>query len=132
MQGTGQLITPLFWVLTQVSSLPFIPLNHVHPFWKQKRNLSWQAALNFREYLGGEEKINAYCRKLAQDGGKRLAEIMGTEMMSSVSEVTGEDELTFNMVRFSLETASLGVVVPFVLTTGEREATASLIYKIGA
>ena len=53
-------------------------------------------------------------------------------MMSSVSEVTGEDELTLNMVRFSLVTASLGVVVPLVLTTGEREATASVIYKLGA
>jgi hypothetical protein len=58
-------------------------------------------ALDFRAYLGGEEKINAYCRKLAREGGKRLAEMMGTEVMTSMSEESGEDELTLNMVRSS-------------------------------
>jgi hypothetical protein len=57
-------------------------------------------ALDFREYLGGEEKINAYCRNLARDGGRRLAEMMGTEVMSSMSKATGENELMLNMVRF--------------------------------
>jgi hypothetical protein len=58
-----------------------------------------RTALDFREYIGGEEKINAYCRKLAKDGGKRLAEILDTNVMEWVSTETGEDELTLSMVR---------------------------------
>ena len=57
-----------------------------------------RVALDFRAYLGGEEKINAYCHALALAGGKRLAEVMGTRVMESVPEEGGEDELTLNMV----------------------------------
>jgi hypothetical protein len=52
------------------------------------------AALDFREWLGGEVKINGYCRELAISGGKRLAEIFGTEGMDK----TPNHELTLNMV----------------------------------
>lgn len=52
-------------------------------------------ALDFREWLGGEVKINAYCRDLAVRGGKRVAEILGTEEMDN----TPNRELTLNMVR---------------------------------
>jgi hypothetical protein len=52
-------------------------------------------ALDFRDWLGGEVKINAYCRDLAIRGGKRLAEILGTEEMDE----TPTRELTLNMVR---------------------------------
>ena len=52
-------------------------------------------ALSFRRWLGGEEKINDYCHKLAMDGAIRLAEVMGTEVM----DTTGE--LTVTMVRRS-------------------------------
>ena len=52
-------------------------------------------ALNFREWLGGEARINAYCRGLAIRGGKKLAEIFGTEDMDQ----TPNHELTLNMVR---------------------------------
>lgn len=38
-------------------------------------------ALQFRELLGGEERINAYCHALAVAGGKRLQEILGTRQM---------------------------------------------------
>ena len=61
-------------------------------------------ALDFREWLGGEVKINAYCRDLAIRGGKRLAEILGTEEMDN----TPNRELTLNMVRKYL--TRLGVV----------------------
>ena len=53
------------------------------------------AALDFREWLGEEVKINGYCRDLAIRGGKRLAEILGTEEMDE----TPNHELTLNMVR---------------------------------
>jgi hercynylcysteine S-oxide lyase len=45
--------------------------------------------------LGGEEKIGAYCHSLALKGGKRLAEILGTEVMHGKDD----DEITLNMVR---------------------------------
>ena len=51
-------------------------------------------ALDFREWLGGEIKINEYCRDLAIRGGKRLSEILGTEEMDK----TPNRELTLNMV----------------------------------
>jgi hypothetical protein len=54
------------------------------------------SALDFRAWLGGEYKINNYCRSLALAGGKRLAEILGTNVMDS----TGE--LTLNMVRMTV------------------------------
>ena len=50
-------------------------------------------------------KINAYCRDLAIRGGKRLAEILGTEEMDN----TPNRELTLNMVRKYL--TQLGVVL---------------------
>ena len=57
-----------------------------------------RAAVDFREWLGGEVRINAYCRDLALKGGQRLAEIFGTETMDK----TTNHELTLNMVRSPL------------------------------
>lgn len=51
-------------------------------------------ALQFRESLGGDEKINAYCHALAVAGGKRLAEMLGTRMLDDTPEHTW----TANMV----------------------------------
>ena len=53
-------------------------------------------ALEFREWMGGEEKINAYCHDLAIKGGKRLAEVLGTRVMDP------EGDLTLNMVRLPI------------------------------
>jgi len=52
--------------------------------------------MEFRQWLGGEHKINAYCHNLALEGGKRLAELWGTRLMDS----TGE--FTLNMVNVEL------------------------------
>lgn len=51
-------------------------------------------ALDFREWLGGEAAINGYCKDLAIKGGKKLAEMLGTEGM----DTTPDHELTSNMV----------------------------------
>ena len=52
------------------------------------------AALAFRRWLGGEEKINDYCHKLALDGGKRLAELLKTRLLDE------SGEQTLSMVRY--------------------------------
>ncbi|KAJ7492082.1 PLP-dependent transferase [Mycena latifolia] len=60
--------------------------------------LSVAAALDFRQWLGGEDKINAYCRQMALQGSKRLAQILGTT--GTVMDPTGE--MTLNMVNVHL------------------------------
>ncbi|EIN04913.1 PLP-dependent transferase [Punctularia strigosozonata HHB-11173 SS5] len=70
--------------------------------------LSIKAALEFRQWIGGEAAILEYCHKLALKGGRRLAEIMGTELMDQ----TPDSELTLSMVNVRLpfpdELLSLG------------------------
>ena len=63
---------------------------------------SLHTALEFRKWLGGEVKINEYCRSLAVKGGQKLAEILGTEEMDQ----TPNRELTLNMVRTLLPQVS--------------------------
>lgn len=46
------------------------------------------SALEFRNWLGGEEKVNAYCHDLALKGGKRLAEVMGTALLDPTGDIT--------------------------------------------
>jgi hypothetical protein len=70
-------------------------LSHVVGSVRTLMRCSVRIALDFREWLGGEVKINGYCRELAIRGGKRFAEILGTEEM----DVTPNRELTLNMVK---------------------------------
>ena len=42
----------------------------------------------FRGWIGGEEKINEYCHNLALEGGKILAQILGTSIMDPNGEFT--------------------------------------------
>ena len=51
-----------------------------------------RAAIDFREWLGGEYKINEYTHALAIAGGKHLAKLLGTSVMDP------DGELTLNMV----------------------------------
>ncbi|KDR81048.1 hypothetical protein GALMADRAFT_241675 [Galerina marginata CBS 339.88] len=53
-------------------------------------------ALEFREWMGGEEKINAYCHDLAIKGGQVLAKVLGTQVIDP------EGDLTLNMVNVAL------------------------------
>ncbi|EPS93523.1 hypothetical protein FOMPIDRAFT_1170445 [Fomitopsis schrenkii] len=62
--------------------------------------LSVGPALDFRQWLGGEEAINTYCHKLALDGGKRLAEVLGTKTLDE----TGQFTLNMTNVRLPLPT----------------------------
>jgi hypothetical protein len=49
-------------------------------------------AIEFREWMGGEETINAYCHELAMKGGQALAKVLGTSVMDP------EGQFTLNMV----------------------------------
>ena len=51
------------------------------------------AALDFRKFLGGEERITKYCHDLAVAGGRKVAQILGTNVVDTAS-----GELTANMV----------------------------------
>jgi len=53
-------------------------------------------ALEFRQWLGGEHKINAYCHDLALKGGNLVAEMWGTRLMDPIGE------FTLNMVNVEL------------------------------
>jgi selenocysteine lyase/cysteine desulfurase len=52
--------------------------------------LSTDVAIDFRKWLGGEEKIMSYAHKVAKEGGRAMAKILGTETM----EVQDEQEQT--------------------------------------
>lgn len=54
--------------------------------------LSVHAAMDFREAIGGEQKIQAYCHDIARAGGKKMAEILGTRLIDE------EDQFTACMV----------------------------------
>lgn len=58
--------------------------------------LSVNAALDFRQWLGGEHKINEYTHNLAIAGGKHLASLLGTSVMDP------DGDLTLNMVNVEL------------------------------
>ncbi|KAF8194637.1 pyridoxal phosphate-dependent transferase, partial [Pholiota molesta] len=53
-------------------------------------------ALEFRKWMGGEEKINEYCHDLAIKGGQVLAKILGTYVMDP------DGQFTLNMVNVAL------------------------------
>ncbi|KAH9479107.1 Hercynylcysteine sulfoxide lyase [Psilocybe cubensis] len=140
---------PDFWVSHIVrsaiptSALYSSPLEPVHyGFAKQfewtgtidwTRCLTVPDALDFRKWMGGEEKINAYCHDLAINGGKILAQIFGTSMMDP------DGELTLNMVNVELPlsgniTAPLGVKMHASLLHKmlvEKKAFAALFYHNG-
>jgi len=46
------------------------------------------AALDFRQWLDGEQKINDYCRSLALAGGKLLSQLLGTPSMDPTGKYT--------------------------------------------
>lgn len=71
-------------------------------------------ALRFREWLGGEHKINEYCHDLAVKGGRRLAEILGTQVLDP------DGSLTLNMVRTPFFYIYLMLSIGYILPRSER------------
>ncbi|TFL02284.1 PLP-dependent transferase [Pterulicium gracile] len=76
-----------------------IPTSSVYPSGSLKATYDWNgtidwanymavnAALDMREWLGGEEKIWEYCHGLAVDGTRRLAEILGTQLLDKTENL---------------------------------------------
>ncbi|KAF5361898.1 hypothetical protein D9756_002035 [Leucocoprinus leucothites] len=70
--------------------------------WEWNGTMDWipfliiGAALDFRKWIGGEAKIFEYCHNLVLEGGKRMAEIFGTQVMDP------NGEFTLNMVNVEL------------------------------
>ncbi|GBE88395.1 Hercynylcysteine sulfoxide lyase [Sparassis crispa] len=77
--------------------------------------LSVGAALDFREWLGGEAKINAYCHDLAVKGGQRLAEVLGTKVMDESGELTLN--MTNVLLPLPVESSPLDVYTPEILAS---------------
>ncbi|KAJ7258089.1 PLP-dependent transferase [Mycena haematopus] len=50
--------------------------------------LSITAALELRQWLGGEDAINSYCHDMAMRGGAHLASLFGTRVMDETGEFT--------------------------------------------
>ncbi|KAK7063726.1 Arginase/deacetylase [Favolaschia claudopus] len=75
-------VTQFEWIAT----MDFVPF------------LSVEIAFEFRQWLGGEEKINAYCRRIAGQGQERLAQILGT----SDVKLDPSGKMTLNMVDVKL------------------------------
>ncbi|KAL5347925.1 hypothetical protein ACLOAV_007336 [Pseudogymnoascus australis] len=66
-----------------------------------------EEALKFRELVcGGEAAVREYCEKIAQAGGKRMAEILGTEIME-------------NKARTLHRCCMVNVSLPLVVTDGD-------------
>ncbi|KAF5390565.1 hypothetical protein D9757_002601 [Collybiopsis confluens] len=60
--------------------------------------VSASCALDFREWLGGEKVINEYCHRIAIEGGKRLAQILETEVLDQDQDF----QFTLNMVNVAV------------------------------
>lgn len=58
--------------------------------------LSVLAALEFRNWIGGEASINEYCHRTTLEGGKRLIDVLGTRLLDP------EGDMTANMVNVEL------------------------------
>ena len=64
-----------------------------------------QEALRFRKEVGGgEEEIYNYCTKLAADGGRRMADILGTNVM----EGPGSNRCFFANIKLPVHLANQG------------------------
>ncbi|KAG6373351.1 pyridoxal phosphate-dependent transferase [Boletus reticuloceps] len=74
-------------------------------------HLSIGAAIDFREWLGGEHKINAYIHALAIAGGKHLAERLGTDVMDPDGQcgtaLSGDVESTDEVLQIFIDTLIL-------------------------
>ncbi|KAL4248066.1 Pyridoxal phosphate-dependent transferase [Abortiporus biennis] len=82
--------------------------------------LSITPALKFRQWIGGEEAINTYCHDLAVSGGKKLAELLGTNVL--------DDDHILNLVNVRLP-VPMDVPGSKPIWTAERKTKADAILR---
>lgn len=87
---------------------------HIPPTLDTAPYLCVEAALKYRESLGGEQVINDYIHDLAVKGGALVADILGTRVMENSTKT-----LTANMVN---------IEVPIKSTTTKSDAEIVKIY----
>lgn len=84
-------------------------------------------ALDFRQWLGGEEKIHDYCHSLAVSGGERLSQLLGTSLMDPMGE------FTLNMTNVELPLApsipNNGTTLEIVRNLLERWRVSATIFR---
>jgi selenocysteine lyase/cysteine desulfurase len=67
--------TPFVHLFEFVTTIDYTPYICIH------------SALDFRKRIcGGEEEIRKYCWEMARVGGKRVAEVLGTEVLDNKTE----------------------------------------------
>lgn len=80
MEGQEQLFNPLPVNESSyfVNLFQFVGTMDIGPY------LCMEEALKFRrEICGGEERILAYCEHISNEGGKKVADMLGTEIMEN-------------------------------------------------
>ncbi|KAI0267546.1 PLP-dependent transferase [Russula aff. rugulosa BPL654] len=105
----------------------FVPMFDWTALADYSKYLSIQPALDFRQWLGGEEKIHDYCHSLALSGGERLSQLLGTSLM----DPTGE--FTLNMTNVELPLApsipNNGTTLEIVRNLLERWRVSATIFQ---
>lgn len=88
------------------SKSPFVYLFEFTATFDDTPYLCIPAALKFRqEVCGGEARIMEYSQKLAQEGGKKVAELLGTEVLENEEGTLGKCALT--NIRLPIDVAAL-------------------------
>jgi hercynylcysteine S-oxide lyase len=88
--------------------------------------LSVSAAFEFIERCGGAQKIRDYCHNLAVEGGKRAAEILGTEVLGGDG---AEDIASMVNVRLPLEIPDEGSTTSVERLVAQRDALLDKLFE---
>ena len=92
-EGGKEIVNPLMVSGTSKSKFvmlfEFVATLDVSPY------LCIEEALKFRrDVCGGEEEIMTYCERMANEGGEKIAEILGTEIMENGEKSLAKCALT--------------------------------------
>ena len=92
-EGSKEIVNPLMIFGNNKSSFvtlfEFVATLDVSPY------LCIEEALKFRrDVCGGEEEIMTYCKRISNEGGEKIAEILGTEVMENGEKSLAKCALT--------------------------------------